>query len=225
MEAPLSDAAWEAMYAPYDQPTYQAVLARVRSNDVILDIGAGDLRLSRQMARIARKVYAVEIDAPVLHQACALPDPLPDNLITIRADARWLDFPADITVGVLMMRHCTCFGLYAEKLRKAGATRLITNARWRMDVEVVDLFAGRRSFAETGMGWYACRCGGTGFKEGPAQDWSIEMDRITNEVSSCPHCIQALNIETPCHSERSEESRRTAAETLRYTQGDMLESL
>ncbi len=189
MEAPLSDAAWEAMYAPYDQPTYQAVLARVRSNDVILDIGAGDLRFSRQMAGIARKVYAVEINGQVLDQAHAARAPLPANMIPIRADARLLDFPADITLGVLIMRHCTCFGLYLEKLRKAGATRLITNARWRMDVEVVDLFAGRRSFAETGMGWYACLCGGTGFKEGPAQDWSIEMDRITNEVSSCPRCM------------------------------------
>ena len=71
MEALLSDAAWEAMYAPYDQPTYQAVLDQLGPQDVILDIGAGDLRLSRQMARIARKVYAVEINRQVLDQAYA----------------------------------------------------------------------------------------------------------------------------------------------------------
>ena len=45
-------------------------------------------------------------------------DPLPANLIPIRADARALDFPSDITAGVLMMRHCTCFGLYARKTAK-----------------------------------------------------------------------------------------------------------
>ncbi len=188
MESILSDAAWEAMYAPYDQPTYQAVLDRLRSNDVVLDLGAGDLRLSRQMARIARKVYAVEINARVLDQAYAARDPLPANLIPICADARALDFPSDVTTGVLLMRHCTCFRLYAEKLQKAGAARLITNARWHMGVEEVNLSTQRLSFTEISMGWYACWCGATGFKEGPAEDWSIEMDKITNEVSSCPKC-------------------------------------
>ena len=71
MEATLTDAAWEAMHAPYDQPTYQAVLDQLSEEDVVLDIGAGDLRLARQMAKIARKVYAVEINARVLEQADA----------------------------------------------------------------------------------------------------------------------------------------------------------
>jgi SAM-dependent methyltransferase len=188
MEALLSDARWEAMYAPYDPPTYQAVLARIRRDDVVLDIGAGDLRLSRQLADIAHKVYAVEINAGVLEQSNIGRDPLPANLIPICADARLLDFSRDVTVGVLMMRHCTCFRSYSGKLKRAGATRLITNARWRMDVEEVDLFAPRVSFAEIDMGWYACLCGRTGFKEGPAEYWSMEMDRITNEVSDCPRC-------------------------------------
>ncbi|MGE5776986.1 MAG: rRNA adenine N-6-methyltransferase family protein, partial [Chloroflexota bacterium] len=186
----LPDAAWEMTYAPYDQPTYEATLARIRSNDIVLDIGAGDLRLSRQMAVIARKVYAVEIDARVLEQAYFARDPLPANLIPIRADARTWDFPSDVTAAVLLMRHCTCFSLYAEKLRTAGATRLITNARWRMSVEEVDLRVRRQSFAEADMGWYACRCGGTGFKEGPVEYWSMELDGRTSEVSDCPHCME-----------------------------------
>lgn len=188
MELTSSDAAWEAMYAPYDQPTYEAVLARVKPEDVVLDIGAGDLRLSRQMAAIARNVYAVEINARVLEQACTARDPLPVNLIPICADARTLNFPKDVTTAVLLMRHCTCFHLYAEKLQKIGATSLITNARWRMNVEVLNLQGQRVPFTEADMGWYACLCGGTGFKEGPAEGWSNEMDRITNEVSDCPRC-------------------------------------
>ncbi len=191
MEAPLSDAAWEAMYAPYDQPTYQSVLDRIRPEDVILEIGAGDLRLSRQIAIHARKVYAVEIDARVLDQALAARDPLPLNLIPVRADARAWTFPTDIAAGVLMMRHCTCFHLYADKVQQAGATRLITNARWRMDVEEVDLLAQRQPFVEAAMGWYACRCGRAGFKEGPVEHWSMEMDRRIHEVSDCACCIQA----------------------------------
>jgi SAM-dependent methyltransferase len=184
MEVIPAAADWEAIYAPYDQPTYQAVLDQIKSDDVILDIGAGDLRLTRQIARIAQKVYAIEINAQVLGRA----NRLPANLIPIHADARALDFPSDLTAGVLMMRHCTCFGLYAAKLQNAGATRCITNARWHMNVEVVHLLAQRIAFAEAGMGWYACFCGGTGFKEGNAEHWSMEMDRITNEVYDCPQC-------------------------------------
>lgn len=195
MQVTLSEAAWEAMYAPYDQPTYQAVLDQLGPDDVILDIGAGDLRLARQMARIARKVYAVERNACVLEQAHLSRDPLPGNLIPICADARELDFPSGITTGVLLMRHCTCFRLYAEKLQHARATRLITNARWRMDVEVVNLLTQRKSFAESAMGWYACLCGKTGFKEGSAEHWSLEMDRITNEVSGCPQCMDVVDVE------------------------------
>jgi hypothetical protein len=188
MQGALSDIAWEAMHAHYDAPTYQAVLDQLKPNDIILEIGAGDLRLAHQMTLIAQKVYAVEINPRLLQQN----DPLPANMITICADARALDFPSDITTGVLLMRHCTCFRLYAEKLRSAGAARLITNARWRMDVEMVDLKAQPVAYAEAGTGWYACLCGKTGFKEGPAEHWSIEMDRIVNEVASCPLCMEAL---------------------------------
>jgi 16S rRNA A1518/A1519 N6-dimethyltransferase RsmA/KsgA/DIM1 with predicted DNA glycosylase/AP lyase activity len=190
MEAIIPDAAWEALYAPYDQDIYQAVLDQLGPDEVIVDIGAGDLRLARQMAKIARKVYAVEINVQVLGQAETARDPLPANLIPVCADARTWGFPSDVSAGVLLMRHCTCFRLYAEKLQQAGATRVITNARWRMNVEVVDLLVQRKSFAETAMGWYACLCGATGFKEGPADHWSFELDRITNEVCSCPQCIE-----------------------------------
>jgi hypothetical protein len=185
MEAVLPNLAWEGLFAPYGEATYQAVLERLGPEDIILDIGAGDLRLARQMARIVRKVYAVEIDPRLLDQH----DPLPANLLPICADARMLDFPSDITTGVLLMRHCSCFGLYAEKLRSAGATRLITNARWRMDVEVVDLWIERIPFIESPMGWYACLCGGTGFKEGPAERWTSEMDSVIREVYGCPRCM------------------------------------
>jgi hypothetical protein len=188
MESTLSASDWEAMFAPYDQGTYQSVLDRLRPDDVILDIGAGDLRLARRMALIVQMVYAVEMNPRVLDQAKSLSEPLPANLIPIYADARSLDFPSGITAGVLLMRHCTSFRLYVEKLQKSGATRLLTNARWRMDVEMVNLLVQRKPFTDSGMGWYACICGGTGFKEGPAEHWSLEMDRITNEVSDCPQC-------------------------------------
>lgn len=190
MEADSSDAAWEAMYAPYDQATYLRVLDQLGPDDVILDIGAGDLRLARQMAQVAQRVYAVEINPQVLHRSDFSREPLPANLISICGDARELDFPPDITTGVLLMRHCTCFSLYVEKLQNAGARRLFTNARWRMSLETIDLHVHRRSVTDIGMGWYACLCGKTGFKEGPAEHWTLEMDKIVHEVSSCPACIE-----------------------------------
>jgi hypothetical protein len=156
----------------------------------VLDIGAGDLRLSRQMAGITRRVYALETNASVLEIGRLGDGPLPANLTPICMDARMMDFPPGITAGVLMMRHCTHFRLYAGKLRAAGASRLITNARWRMSVESVDLLAERESYDTAGMGWYACLCGAAGFKEGPAEQWSLKKDRVCREVASCPQCTR-----------------------------------
>ncbi len=186
--ASATDATWEAWWSPYDQATYDLVLEQLSPQDVVLDIGAGDLRLSRQMAAIARTVYAVEIQAPVFAQGLQSGAPLPPNLIPILADARVCDFPAGVTVGVLLMRHCTHFQLYAEKLRAVGAERLMTNARWRMGIEVVQLHAARLRFADAPTGWYTCWCGEAGFKEGCVAQWSPELDALVNEVSDCPHC-------------------------------------
>ena len=194
----LSGADWEAMFAPYDAPTYQAVLDLLRPEDIVLDIGAGDLQFSRQMARIAKTVYAIEINDSILGQGLSWSDPLPDHMIAIHADARTVDFPTGITVGVLLMRHCTQFRLYAEKLRRAGAERLITNARWHMSIEEVNLQTVRAAFNDIVMGWYACVCGATGFKIGTvrAEDWLAEMDQVIHEVTDCPQCNRI-----PRHSE------------------------
>ncbi len=181
---------WEAIHAHYDSSTYEAVLRLLRSDDVVLDIGAGDLYFSRQMARMVSKVYAVEVNESVLAQGFESGELLSSNLIPFCADARTFDFPTDVTVGILLMRHCTCFPLYFEKLRLAGAKRLITNARWRMDVEEINLFADRESFKDIEMGWYACSCGAIGFKPGAAEQWIEEMDKVIYEVFACPQCCK-----------------------------------
>ncbi len=54
---------WERLWAPYDEPTYQSVLDKILPTDVVLDIGAGDLRFARKAARISRRIYALEISA------------------------------------------------------------------------------------------------------------------------------------------------------------------
>ena len=131
---------WEAAFAPYDEATYQFVVERVTSQDVVLDIGAGDLRLAQRLAVIARHVYAVEQNAAVLRQADRLS--WPAKLSVIPADALMWPYPPDVTVAVLLMRHCTHdhFAHYVQRLTaETQCRRLLTNARWKMNVEVTEV--------------------------------------------------------------------------------------
>lgn len=179
---------WEYQWAPYDPPTYQAVLEQLQPNDVVLDIGAGDLRLARQMAGIIRKVYSIEINPETLNQGLKEGEPLPGNLIPICADARTIDFPSEVTVGILLMRHCAHFMEYANKLRVIRCQRLITNARWRMSVETIELLTPRIKFEQVKIGSYACWCGAVGFKDGPVELLTPENNAIIHEVIDCPNC-------------------------------------
>ncbi len=184
-----SNSNWELMWAPYDQPTYDIVLQAIRADDCVLEIGAGDLRLARQMAPIARRVLAIEIHSDIIGRALSKPSlGLPLNLTVVCGDALRLPFPSDISVGVLLMRHCTHFKQFAAKLKDAGCRRLITNARWRMGVEVIDLHAERVPFEAVKMGWYACWCGAAGFIPGPAEELTPAVFEYVHEVSSCPSC-------------------------------------
>jgi SAM-dependent methyltransferase len=188
-EHPSSEADWEAMWAPYDEATYRAVLNQITADDVVLDIGAGDLRLARRAARVCRCVYAIEIQKELLELATRDEDSTPTrNLIVLHGDARALPFPQDVRTGILLMRHCTHFRLYAEKLKAAGADRLITNARWRLGVEVMVLQAERMPYRQLEIGWYACWCGATGFKPGPVEQLTPAVIEVVQEVIDCPKC-------------------------------------
>jgi SAM-dependent methyltransferase len=190
MLTPTLKTNWEDQWAPYDPPTYQAVLQQIQPHDTALDIGAGDLRLARPMAKIARKVYCIEINPEVLAQGLKKNDPLPDNLNIICGDAQTIDFPSEVTVGVLLMRHCTHFTTYANKLKEIGSRRLITNARWHMGVETIDLQSPRTSFDAIRIGWYACWCGAVGFKNGEPELLTPETEAIIYEIMDCPNCSQ-----------------------------------
>jgi hypothetical protein len=176
--------AWETRWAPYDEPTYQTALSYVQPDDVVLDIGAGDLRLTRRMAAIARRVFAIEMQPALLSRQ----KPLPDNLTVLCADARRIPWPAPITVGVLLMRHCTHVGFYVARLRTAGCQRLITNARWGMDVELMEL-GSRLLWPAIELGWYACTCGQTGFVPGSPEQLTEERLSQVVEVENCPACL------------------------------------
>lgn len=175
---------WEAAWAPYDETTYAAVLAEISPDDVVLDIGAGDLRLARRMALVARHVIAWEIQPELLAGSMS-----GENLVALCTDARTEHVPAGVTVAVLLMRHCTHYALYVEKLRAAGCRRFIANARWGMGVEVVDL-APAGPFSAAPVGWYACRrCGAVGFNGDDAALVSGDSLNTVTDVEGCPHCL------------------------------------
>jgi hypothetical protein len=177
---------WEAAWSPYDNRTYGAVLEAIGPDDVVLEIGAGDLRLAVLLARRAVHVEAWEIRPELLPE----PASLPPNLKVLIADARCSEVPVGTTVAVLLMRHCTHYGHYVALLRAAGCRRLITNARWRAGVEVIDL--GPAHSWPPPAGWWGCRrCGATGFlAPGPDAIDDVVIARET-DVEGCPRCPAA----------------------------------
>jgi hypothetical protein len=216
---------WEARWAPYSEVDYAAVQVAIRPDDVVLDIGAGDLRLARRLAHIARQVIAWEMQPELLaasiHGTAAsstgidsssrITDPAAwavhprritdpagaehassleadERLTVVCTDARSEPVPPGVTVAVLLMRHCTHYALYVEKLRAAGCQRLITNARWGVGVEVIDLVPAA-PFASVEAGWYACRrCGATGWAGEDATAVNAAALETVTDVEGCPAC-------------------------------------
>ncbi len=186
------DKSWENRWAPYDEATYQVVLDAIHPDDVVLEIGAGDLRLARRLAPLAKEVYAVERQLPLLSLVQQEPGgEFPPNLKVIWGDARTIPFPEGITTAVLLMRHCTHFRLYWDKLSAAGARRIFTNARWRMAVEVIDLVQSRSPLESVKFGWYGCWCGSIGFIPGNPDLLTPGVLTRVHEVAGCPHCLEA----------------------------------
>ena len=180
---------WEAIWAPYDEETYRFVVERIYPFDVVVDIGAGDLRLSSRVANIASWVYAIERNPQVLARADRYGQP--ENLVAVCTDARQWPMPGDVTVGVLLMRHCTPehFAEYVARLKAMGCRRLITNARWKMGVEEIDLRASAAvAYDPKRVGWYACQCGATGFTPGEPQQVTDQVLNAVIEVANCPQC-------------------------------------
>jgi hypothetical protein len=205
----ITDKDWERLWAPHDELTYKKVIEYVEPDDIVLEIGAGDYHFARRIAAKSRLVYGLEVNPALVAQARS--GPITNNLAIIPGDAYDYPFPRDITLAVLLMRHCCRFGSLADKLIDIGCSRLITNARWGMAVELVDLSVPRVPVKEVTLGWYACWCGAVGFVEGPARFLSPEIEAEVIEVRDCPICVtvkavgsldrtQALTNSQACHN-------------------------
>jgi hypothetical protein len=96
---------WEGFFCP-DEGCYEFVLDNVDADDVVFDVGAGDLRLDVLMAQKVKKVYAVEVNPKVLGRALTVIGyDLPPNLIPICGNGFDLEVPSDVTTIVMLMRH------------------------------------------------------------------------------------------------------------------------
>ncbi|MCS6964599.1 hypothetical protein [Thermoflexus sp.] len=193
---------WERLWAPYDEEVYDGILARLQPGERVLEIGAGDLRLSSRMAERGCRVVAVERQWALLAEGMRArgflpgalrweqPLQLSEELTIVWADARTWPFPP-VESAILLMRHCAAFPVYMHKLRRVGCRRLFTNARWRMGVEEIPL-GPALSFEKVPLGWYACRCGAVGFREGPPELIDATVLEHVWEVENCPACERTL---------------------------------
>lgn len=95
----------EEMFVP-ETWFYDIVLSMLRGSDVVLDVGAGDLRFALLASRKVRKIYAVEVDPKIMSSALRIISyDLPRNVIPICADARDVALPSDVTVITCLMIH------------------------------------------------------------------------------------------------------------------------
>ncbi len=175
---------WEARFSPYDEELYCAVLEHVTPMDVVVEIGAGDLRLALRLSQCVQQVYAIEVNPLLVARSLErIGLSLPRNLAVICANALDFPIPAGVTVGILLMRHCRHFGCYFDRLQSSGCRWLLTNARWKSGLEVIDLKAPRTPFTELAESWYACRCGTVGYV---GTGNCADLDPV--EVADCPAC-------------------------------------
>ncbi|WP_456327907.1 hypothetical protein [Archaeoglobus sp.] len=95
----------EAWFCPEDW-FYVDVLKLLNPDDVVFDVGAGDLRFAIIASQMVKKVYAVEINPTILGRALTVVGyDLPSNVIPICADAWSLQLPSDVTVITCLMIH------------------------------------------------------------------------------------------------------------------------
>jgi len=96
---------WEDFFVP-EEEHYETVMGAVKPDDVVFDIGAGDLRLDLMLCEKVKRVYAVEINPVTLAGALQnIGFDMPKNLITIRGNAFDIGLPLDTTFVLCLMIH------------------------------------------------------------------------------------------------------------------------
>lgn len=96
---------WEIFFMP-EEMNYNDCLSKLSPDDVVFDVGAGDLRFDLMMAEKVKKVYAVEINPGLLSSALRIIGwDMPVNLTVICGNAFEMELPGDVTVVTCLMIH------------------------------------------------------------------------------------------------------------------------
>lgn len=96
---------WEIFFMP-EECNYESCMTQLSKDDVVFDVGAGDLRFDLMMADKVKKVYAVEINPTILASALRIIGyDLPVNLTVICGNAFEMELPSDVTVVTCLMIH------------------------------------------------------------------------------------------------------------------------
>lgn len=97
----------ELFFVPEDW-LYDEVLEQLNKDDVVMDMGAGDLRLSLLMAEKVKKVYAIEINHQVVSYALdVISYDIPPNLDIIVGSMFDYEIPSDVTTIVVLVKNIT----------------------------------------------------------------------------------------------------------------------
>lgn len=96
---------WEIFIVP-ESMFYEEVLAMISEDDVVFDVGAGDLRFDLMLSEKVKKVYAVEINPEFLGGALKIIGyDMPLNIVVICGNAFEMEIPGDVTVVTCLMIH------------------------------------------------------------------------------------------------------------------------
>lgn len=96
---------YEIFFVP-EVTNYDDYLSKLNPDDVVFDVGAGDLRFDLIMSEKVRKVYAVEINPKILASALRIIGyDMPTNLTVICGNAFDMELPGDVTVVTCLMIH------------------------------------------------------------------------------------------------------------------------
>ena len=78
---------WATVMMVAQTENYQCILSKLRKKDVLMDMGAGDLRLALKATEKCQKVYAVELCPYTVYRSLQIIGySMPPNLIVTCAD-------------------------------------------------------------------------------------------------------------------------------------------
>lgn len=96
---------WEIFIVP-ESMFYEEVLSMISPDDVVFDVGAGDLRFDIMLSERVKKVYAVEINPGFLGGALNIIGyDMPRNVVAICGNAFEMELPGDVTVVTCLIIH------------------------------------------------------------------------------------------------------------------------